>query len=83
MIQWIEIYEEKSLYSNGNEEQKTSQNNKMNWFTKWVNRFRLLKDNLKKVEFYEDWYASNGFLVDSDCPEWMLIRFKPVWIDSD
>ena len=48
-------------------------NNRLNRFTKCMNRFRQQEDRPEK---YEGWYDSGYIWVDSSVPRWRLIRFK-------
>ena len=56
-----------------------AKNNSVNWFSKWVNRFKPLKDKAAKNE---DWYVSCQDWINSKYPEWRLIRFKLLRIYS-
>jgi hypothetical protein len=48
-------------------------NNRVNRFTKCLNRFRQQKDRPEK---YEGWYDSRHIWVDSSVPRWRLNQFK-------
>ena len=57
----------------GDKTKFSHKNNRLNRFTKCLNRFRQQKDRLEK---YEGWYDSRYIWVDSNVPRGRLNRFK-------
>ena len=57
----------------GDKTKFSHKHNRLNRFTKWMNRFRQQKDRQKK---YEGWYDSRRIWVDSSVPRWRLNRFN-------
>jgi len=63
----------------GDKTKFSHKNNRLNRFTKCLNRFRQQKDRQEK---YEGWYNSRYIWVDSSVPRWRLNDSNFVWINS-